>query len=67
VIFAIPTVALLLVWLCFFSDPDDSGLVGTSRESFMLDDRFVIVNNGYSFGSVTYVVVRNWPASSFTE
>jgi hypothetical protein len=61
-------VVLLLAGIpWFFNDPGDEGLVGISGQSFILDDQYVIVRNGYSLGKVTYVVVRNWPVSSSPE
>ena len=37
---------------------------GVSGHSFKVADQFVILNNGYKQGDVTWVVVRNWPSSS---
>jgi hypothetical protein len=50
---------------CFFPDPAQQ--VGISGESFILDDQYIIVINGYDYGDVTWVVVRNWPATSTAE
>jgi hypothetical protein len=66
-ILAILGVPVLLGACCFLGDPGDEGFVGTSGQSFILGDQFVIVDNGYSFGKVTFVVVLNWPVSSSTE
>jgi hypothetical protein len=42
-------------------------IAGESAESFVVDDQFVIVNNGYAWHRVTWVVVRNWPKSSHPQ
>jgi hypothetical protein len=38
--------------------------VGDSGQSFTAGDEFVILNNGYRRGDVTWIVARSWPASS---
>ncbi len=40
---------------------------GVSGHSFLVGDQFVILRNGYRRGKVTWVAVRNWPATSTTE
>ncbi len=40
---------------------------GVSGHSFMVGDQFVILNNGYRRGQVTWVVVRSWPSASTSE
>ncbi len=67
VLSTIVALAVALGLLCLLSDPGDEGLVGESGQSFIIDDQFVIVDNGYRFGKITYAVVRNWPVSSSVE
>jgi len=40
---------------------------GSSGQSFMVGEQFVIVKNGFLRGEVTWVAVRSWPASSTPE
>jgi hypothetical protein len=42
-------------------------IAGQAAQSFVVGDQFVIVNNGYSWNKVTWVVVRNWPRSSTAD
>lgn len=67
VLLTIVALAVALGLLCLLSDQGDEELVGESGQSFIIDDQFVIVDNGYRFGKITYAVVRNWPVSSSVE
>jgi hypothetical protein len=40
---------------------------GVSGYSFAVAEQFVILQNGYKQGDVTWVVVRNWPLASSAE
>ena len=40
---------------------------GSSGHSFVVGEQFVILKNGFLRGEVTWVAVRNWPASSTPE
>jgi hypothetical protein len=40
---------------------------GISRHSFVLEGQFVIFQNGFRRGEVTWAVVRNWPEDSSHE
>jgi hypothetical protein len=40
---------------------------GSSGHSFLVGEQFVILKNGFLRGDVTWVAVRNWPASSTPE
>jgi len=40
---------------------------GSSGQSFTVRDQFVVLNNGFLRGDVTWVAVRNWPVTSTSE
>jgi hypothetical protein len=42
-------------------------IAGEAGQSCLVGDEFVIINNGYSWHKVTWVVVRNWPKSSSAD
>ena len=58
---------LLLVFALTLASCGPGRGFGVSGRSFVVSDQFVIVNYGYSQGDVSWIVVRNWPATSTPE
>jgi hypothetical protein len=59
--------ALVLLLLAGCDDLWREYTGGVSGHSFTVADQFVILQNGYKQGDITWVVVRNWPLSSSAE
>lgn len=66
VITLILAATLIILSSCLLIDPEED-IAGNSGQSLEIDHQFVIIWNGYDSGRVTFVVVRNWPASSQPE
>ncbi len=62
-----PLILLLLFLSVTACDDESEQFSGVSGHAFTVGSQFVMLDSGYQFGDVTWVVVRDWPIASSPE